>query len=86
MMKKLFLSGSVASMLALFFAACGDDVIHVHNDEYAIVESLDSLVCDASNDGEMALVKSTGVLYSCTNGEWSVVNAMPCAGSYPVRA
>ena len=75
MMKKLFLSGSVASMLALFFAACGDDVIHVHNDEYAIVESLDSLVCDASNDGEMALVKSTGVLYSCTNGEWSVVNA-----------
>lgn len=74
-MKKLLLSGSVASMLALFFAACGDDVIHVHNDEYAIVESLDSLVCDESNDGEMALVKSTGVLYSCTNGEWSVVNA-----------
>ena len=75
MMKKLLLSGSVASMLALFFAACGDDVIHVHNDEYAIVESLDSLVCDESNDGEMALVKSTGVLYSCTNGEWTVVNA-----------
>ena len=75
MMKKQFLTWSAASLLALFYAACGDDVINVHNDEYAIVESIDSLSCGAENEGEMALVKSTGVLYSCTNGEWSVVNA-----------
>lgn len=75
MMKKQILTWSAASLLALFYAACGDDVINVHNDEYAIVESLDSISCGADNEGEMALVKSTGVLYSCTNGEWSVVNA-----------
>ena len=74
-MKKLFLTWSAASLLALFYAACGDDVIHVHNDEYAIVDSLDSLVCNSENEGEMALVKSTGVLYACTDGEWTVVNA-----------
>ena len=75
MMKKLLLTWSSASLLALFYAACGDDVIHVHNDEYAIVDSLDSLVCNSENEGEMALVKSTGVLYACTDGEWAVVNA-----------
>lgn len=75
MMKKQFLIWSAASLLALFYAACGDDVIHVHNDEYAIVDSLDSLVCNSENEGEMALVKSTGVLYACTDGEWTVVNA-----------
>ena len=75
MMKKLLLTWSSASLLALFYAACGDDVIHVHNDEYAIVDSLDSLVCNSENEGEMALVKSTGVLYACTDGEWTVVNA-----------
>lgn len=75
MMKKLLLTWSAASLLALFYAACGDDVIHVHNDEYAIVDSLDSLVCNSENEGEMALVKSTGVLYACTDGEWTVVNA-----------
>ena len=75
MMKKLLLTWSTASLLALFYAACGDDVIHVHNDEYAIVDSLDSLVCNSENEGEMALVKSTGVLYACTDGEWTVVNA-----------
>ena len=74
-MKKLFLTWSAASLLVLFYAACGDDVIHVHNDEYAIVDSLDSLDCNSGNEGEMALVKSTGVLYACTDGEWSVVNA-----------
>ena len=74
-MKKLLLTWSSASLLALFYAACGDDVIHVHNDEYAIVDSLDSLVCNSENEGEMALVKSTGVLYACTDGEWTVVNA-----------
>ena len=74
-MKKLLLTWSTASLLALFYAACGDDVIHVHNDEYAIVDSLDSLVCNSENEGEMALVKSTGVLYACTDGEWTVVNA-----------
>lgn len=74
-MKKQFLIWSAASLLALFYAACGDDVIHVHNDEYAIVDSLDSLVCNSENEGEMALVKSTGVLYACTDGEWTVVNA-----------
>ena len=74
-MKKLFLTWSAASFLALFYTACGDDVIHVHNDEYAIVDSLDSLACNGENEGEMALVKSTGVLYACTDGEWSVVNA-----------
>lgn len=74
-MKKLFLTWSAASLLALFYTACGDDVIHVHNDEYAIVDSLDSLACNSENEGEMALVKSTGVLYACTDGEWSVVNA-----------
>lgn len=74
-MKKLFLTWSAASLLALFYTACGDDVIHVHNDEYAIVDSLDSLDCNSGNEGEMALVKSTGVLYACTDGEWSVVNA-----------
>lgn len=57
-MKKLFLTWSAASLLALFYAACGDDVIHVHNDEYAIVDSLDSLACSSENEGEMALVKS----------------------------
>ena len=74
-MKKLFLTWSAASLLALFYAACGDDVIHVHNDEYAIVDSLDSLACSSENEGEMALVKSTGVLYVCTDGAWAVVNA-----------
>ncbi|MBO7414060.1 MAG: hypothetical protein J6U20_10455 [Fibrobacter sp.] len=74
-MKKLILSGSVASMLAIFFAACGDDVTNVHNDGYAIVESLDSASCNNDNEGEMTLVKPTSVLYVCNDGEWSVVNA-----------
>ena len=74
-MKKLFLTWSAASLLALFYTACGDDVIHVHNDVYAIVDSLDSLDCNSENEGKLALVKSTDVLYTCTDGEWSVVNA-----------
>ena len=74
-MKKLFLTWSAASLLALFNTACGDDVIHVHNDVYAIVDSLDSLDCNSENEGKLALVKSTDVLYTCTDGEWSVVNA-----------
>ncbi len=75
-MKKGFLALAILSgATALVLSACADDVIDVTNQEkYAIVDELDSGACTEEMEGAMQLVKSEGLLYACSDGEWFVVN------------
>ena len=67
---------ALGGALVTGLTACGDDVINVTNEDvYSIVDSLDSTDCNKDNEGEMALVKTTGKLYTCKDGEWTAVNA-----------
>ena len=51
--------------------ACGDDVINIKNDDvYSIVDTLDSAACTKDAEGNMSLVKESGEMYVCSNGEW----------------
>ena len=75
-MKKGFLALAILSgATALVLSACADDVIDVTNQEkYAIVDELDSGACTEEMEGAMQLVKSEGLLYACSDGQWFVVN------------
>ena len=77
-MKRTILAlAAFGGMLAMGLTACGDDVINVTNEDvYSVVDELDSTACTKDNEGDMALVKPTGKLYACKDGEWTAVNAV----------
>ena len=74
-MKKSIYAWAAVSALAMFYTGCGDDVITVKNEDYSIVDALSDSACTKDNEGALALVKGTGRMYACTNGEWKAVNA-----------
>ena len=74
-MKKILYVWAIASAVAMFVAGCGDDVINVKNEEvYAVVDSLADTVCTKDNEGAFALVRGTGKMYTCKDGDWKMVN------------
>ena len=75
-MKKSIYVWAVISALAMFYTGCGDDVITVKNEDlYTVVDALSDTACTKEKEGSVALVKGTGKMYACTNGEWKAVNA-----------
>lgn len=66
----------MSGALALSLTACGDDIINVENETtFTTVESIDDLECNKDNDGIVAFESSTKKMYSCADGEWSIISA-----------
>lgn len=76
-MKKTYLGLlAMGSALSLSLMACGDDIINVENTTaFTTVETLDSLECNKDTDGFVAFETSTRKMFSCSNGEWTPIDA-----------
>ena len=75
MYSKYILPALLCGAAILGITACGDDVINVDkNNVYSVTDSLDSLDCTKDNEGQVTLVKETGKMYTCSEGEWKIMN------------
>ena len=66
---------------ALYFAACGDDVLVTEGgDNIYTTSSLDSVECTKETEGAMAFVKPTATMYACSDGKWVEISASDAIG------
>lgn len=60
-----------ALIAVMLLTACGESTTQVVQEKMPVVASVDDLSeCSDENEGEQALVKESGTMFACVDGEW----------------